>query len=154
MRWALYLPQTKLLVPVPKGKTASPKGRGSLFSQESVVWPSIGRSSHLILHDQGTTSPPSRSSRCRPDTLRRSTCWPHGTGRPGGQPCGAQWCSSMIKMIRGIGIPSNHRRIGIGCSFHSQVVIDVVIDATLFCPKYRPEGLRLRSLPGRPRKHR
>ena len=67
---------------------------------------------------------------------------------------GAQWCSSMIKMIRGIGIPSNHRRIGIGCSFHSQVVIDVVIDARLFCPKYRPEGLRLRSLPGRPRKHR
>jgi hypothetical protein len=28
-----------------------------------------------------------------------------------------QWCSSMIRMISGIGIPNSHRRIGIVFSF-------------------------------------
>jgi hypothetical protein len=30
---------------------------------------------------------------------------------------GRQWCSSMIRMISGIGIPSSHRRIGMILSF-------------------------------------
>jgi len=29
----------------------------------------------------------------------------------------AQWCSSMIRMISGIGIPNSHRRIGMVLSF-------------------------------------